>query len=739
VDKKVSKNSYLGNLPGIKRNLETGRSCFLFLNHPQRPAPEDPFARFAAAMRAEGYQPGPIADNRLVRCPGPGDKPGRKNGWYRFHSDFPASGQFGSWKTGKTARWCCKARLTPAENAIVSQRAEENRLWQAEESARLRPQIEENIRQRWEQARAASPDHPYLRRKQVLPHSLRQEGGLLLIPFRNASGQLKTLQSIDSNLENNRKLFHGGGEKKGNFFSLGPWPPLPGQEVVIAEGFATAASIQQATGLSCVMAGDAGNLEPAARAIKQAWPEARIILAADNDCSSPGNPGKTRAEAAAKAVGGRVVVPEPLAGGKSADWNDAALCLGLEEVKRQICGEKDEGLQSGRPLNLEWPRYSGSNYLLNLPDPLQYLIRKVMLRGSLGLLAGPPGSSKGQFCIQLAVQLAAGLPAFGEWEPLEPLKVVFISAEDIQQVIHWRFFDACVSLPKEMLNLAASNFYGIPVHGVTALCQAGKNSTIEITRNFMDLKKIIAESEAKLVILDTLSRFFAIEENDNAAMTQACGALEELAKEHDCAILLIHHTNKTSGDLVNNEAALNAALNQTALRGASALAGAVRVIINCAPLGADLAGKIIDEEAAREARPGKYLAVAISKNNYGPISQRLFFRRDRHGFLVKVQGGRDKGDSLIDNARKLADEVARRESRGEEPLLKSTAGQEAFGWGIGKNQKAVDKALEEGWVKFKKKNRGNGFILCPGKPGAFSGIPALGQGAGQSSEDNENN
>ena len=93
------------------------------------------------------------------------------------------------------------------------------------------------------------------------------------------------------------------------------------ETVIIAEGLATALSVQQFRPDATIIAAiDAGNLLPVAQVMRQRYPDAQIIIAADNDIK-PGEPntGKSAAEKAAKAVSGRVALPQSE---EKADWND---------------------------------------------------------------------------------------------------------------------------------------------------------------------------------------------------------------------------------------------------------------------------------------------------------------------------------------------------------------------------------------------------------------------------------
>jgi putative DNA primase/helicase len=78
---------------------------------------------------------------------------------------------------------------------------------------------------------------------------------------------------------------------------------------LLAEGFATAATLHQATGHAAAACFSCGNLLSVARALRGKFPTLRLVLCADNDVNTPGNPGLTKAREAARAVGGWLAVP----------------------------------------------------------------------------------------------------------------------------------------------------------------------------------------------------------------------------------------------------------------------------------------------------------------------------------------------------------------------------------------------------------------------------------------------
>ena len=277
----------------------------------------DHLADFADAARGRGlHLDKVIGDGMLHRAHVEGDKHGTQNGWYLLHLDGVPAGAFGSWRGDWRETWKAggSSLLSAAERmqlnaAVVAAKRQRDadtlHRWQ---SAR------ESAQAVWQSAATPQPNHPYLKRKRVQAHGIRQLNDLLLVPMRDADGELWNLQSIDPE---GRKLFRKGGRKTGLYHAIGG---AVIDALHIAEGYATAASIHEAIGQPVAVAFDCGNLEPVARVLRAKYQQARIVICADNDTNTPGNPGLTKANAAAAAIGGLVAIPpEPFN-----DFNDAA-------------------------------------------------------------------------------------------------------------------------------------------------------------------------------------------------------------------------------------------------------------------------------------------------------------------------------------------------------------------------------------------------------------------------------
>ncbi len=242
-----------------------------------------------------------------------------------------------------------------ARQALLPDPAKLAREKQEAEAARRKAQAErdeaneaaaEDCREIWHTASEGGADnHPYLQRKKVKAHGLRvSDAGQLLVPMRNADGELWSLQYIERNRptgSNPEKRFHTGGRVRGLFHVVGS---LTGADVIlVAEGYATAASVHEATGRPVAVAFNAGNLKAVAKSLRKQCPTVRIVVAGDDDrrteVRSGKNPGKEAANAAAALVHGLAVFPRfPHGAGDWTDFNDLHACSGLDAVRAQIEG-----------------------------------------------------------------------------------------------------------------------------------------------------------------------------------------------------------------------------------------------------------------------------------------------------------------------------------------------------------------------------------------------------------------
>ncbi len=287
---------------------------------------------FRAELEAAGLRPGEVvADGQLYRCPVEG-KPQARDGAYVLHGDDPPAGWWMNWREGSEGTWTGERdqTLTDGERRKLAERIEAAK--QEREAERVRG---------WEQAASrasaavdrAAPcqGHPYLERKGVkpCPRLAVDEDGRLLVPVLGGSGAIQSLQTI---APDSQKLFLPGGKMAGGYF------PIKGSDgpLLVCEGLATGLSLHEATGATVLVAFTAGNLEAVSRMVRAKYPERPITICGDDDRATEGNPGRTKAAAAAWAVGGKLALPMFQEPGAGSDFNDLHQAEGVETVKSQV-------------------------------------------------------------------------------------------------------------------------------------------------------------------------------------------------------------------------------------------------------------------------------------------------------------------------------------------------------------------------------------------------------------------
>ena len=233
-----------------------------------------------------------VGTARPVRCRVDGDR--EKRGWYRLHElttdrgDLLIVGSFGVWHgNDNTARKVelRKIEISAEQRVALKKRMAEDRR-QAEQSRRAEAARAAVRASRAWSACAAATEHEYLDRKRVGAFDLRvSPQGALVIPMCDAAGKIHGLQIIRSaasakiHRRPEKEFWPAGLAKKGHFHLLG----VPDGLILIAEGYATGASLHQATGHPVAVAFDAGSLAPVSAALRKRYPRARVLVCGDDD------------------------------------------------------------------------------------------------------------------------------------------------------------------------------------------------------------------------------------------------------------------------------------------------------------------------------------------------------------------------------------------------------------------------------------------------------------------------
>ncbi len=297
----------------------------------------NPEQEFQAAIAAAGLTPPDSinADGKIHRY-GADGKPSHKNCWYFLHLDGIPWGEAGDWSISggdAVCHWCAKSEpsMTAVEREAHRRRIDAMKVQRDADTAERHAAAAVEAGRRWQVAKPCTR-HDYLTTKGVQAHGVRVDAaGALLVPMRDTAGTLHSLQSIATDGE---KRFMLGGRVKACYHSIG----RPDGAVIVSEGYATGASIHECTGQAVAVAFNAGNLDAVAVALRAKYPALKIIFAADDDHHTDGNPGMTKATAAAIAVGGLLAVPMFPAGrpDKAKDFNDLHQLAGADAVRACI-------------------------------------------------------------------------------------------------------------------------------------------------------------------------------------------------------------------------------------------------------------------------------------------------------------------------------------------------------------------------------------------------------------------
>jgi putative DNA primase/helicase len=288
---------------------------------------------FRTALQESGIEyHGPIyVDGKLHRIKADGDH--SKNSWYVLYPGSPVAGAYGCWKRDLKQTWCERnGSLTESERKSVGHRWQQAGTKLAAETVARQERARKIAAFILNRSRPASILHRYLARKHVKVFgNMRLYRRSLVLPLHDIKGELQSLQFVGGDGE---KYFLTGGRVAGCLFTLADKADGP---LMICEGYATGASIHEATSGAVICSLNCGNLLDVAKAARESWPQREIIIAADNDQFTEGNPGLTKATAAAKAVRAKLAVPKfKNTANNPTDFNDLATGEDLDAVKEQI-------------------------------------------------------------------------------------------------------------------------------------------------------------------------------------------------------------------------------------------------------------------------------------------------------------------------------------------------------------------------------------------------------------------
>jgi putative DNA primase/helicase len=397
----------------------------------------------------------------------------------------------------------------------------------------------------------APADNPYLLRKQVTTVTTLREieastaaellgyapqgngesliGRLLVVPIKK-DGNLSSVELIDGS--GRKTALKGRETKAGGYWATGKLSDDAGKELtlLIGEGVATVLSVSEATGHPAVAALSSGNLLAVAKAMREQFPNAVLVILADL-VKATGQPDPHAIEAA-KQTRARLAIPdfgsdrEP----DHTDFNDLAALRGVEAVASAIEGAL--GIPSPAP------DYLPAVHLIRAcdvtPEPVDWLWPGWLAAGKLHVFGGAPGTGKTTISMALAATVTTG----GCWPDGARSvagNVVIWSGEDDPK-------DTLV--PRLMLSGADLN----RVYFIDEIRDCGERRAFDPARDMEPLRRKLAEiGGVRLLIVDPIVSAITGDSHKNAEVRRGLQPLVDLAASMRCALLGITHFSKGTG------------------------------------------------------------------------------------------------------------------------------------------------------------------------------------------------
>lgn len=464
-----------------------------------------------------------IADGKLHRCPTQA-KPHKQNGAYIAHLDSPATLWWCNWESIERGTFteADEKTLSQAERGALQQRQAAVKQQREAEFAQRQAAAAQEAQSELNASALCSPEHPYLQRKGAPPLAdVRQDrNGMLLIPVKDASGNVQTLQRIAPDGE---KRFLTGGKVHGGHFVIQGKPEKP---LAVCEGYATGASIHLACDCTVYVAFSANNLPAVAGIARSKFPDTPILICADND-----EAGRCKGLEAAQMAQARFILPA-FTTGTGTDFNDLHQSEGLQEVRRQV--EAPENVPAAVPalVSLNMREFLS----MSIPER-GLLLSPILPVQGIGIMYAPRGIGKTFAALSVAVAVASGGVVFN-WRAPMPKKVLYVDGEMPAIAMQSRLAAlvggmAIPPLALENLNLITPDLQSRPIPDLSTV---GGQTALEPYLKGVDM-----------VVLDNIATLCRTgKENESQSWQTMQAWLLEL-RRRGITVLLIHHAGK-SGD-----------------------------------------------------------------------------------------------------------------------------------------------------------------------------------------------
>ena len=481
------------------------------------------------------------------------DSSGQKSGYYVVNQlDGNYFATFGNWKTGFEGKWSSinTQSMTYEQKEGLQRQLQEAKERHDKAKKQRHKEMAEKVKG-WFESYTSVLEHEYLTNKKVKNYGLKQYQDLLVCPVYSTRGDIRSLQYISKNGE---KRFAKNSEIKGNIFLVGAdindIPKL--DKIILAEGYATCASIFEATQIPVACVFSANFVMAVALQIRK-LSGARIIVALDNDESGVGE--KKAQECVQVVPNSCVRLPS-----ERGDYNDLYLKHGLDKVKQELTESK---------FNIK--KYAVRN-LVEKPAPQKFLVDSFIPLAKPGILASSGGVGKSLSLLQLALAIAKGGTWWGKTINEHGSSVVFCAEDDLVEV-HNRI-DLLDPLGERFKHNNDVYVFPVPDQKEPLILLREEGITEQAQQIVEELRSI---DNLKLVAFDPLQAFTTASVSQSNEAGQLWGSYCAMISANiGCTTLTTHHINKQS---ITNDSD-DPYSHKADIRGASSITDSVRFAIS---------------------------------------------------------------------------------------------------------------------------------------------------------------
>ena len=505
-------------------------------------------------------------------------------GAYLLHMDEHPVGLFMDWrKQGEKFRWTLGADAGPVDRAEFKRLAQESeakrRVGYAAAAAKALTFFQKEC------VAINGASHPYLDRKKIAPHGTRQGSGkpfglsdqpCVIVPIRGPDNKALTLQAIRADGE---RRFWPGSTTEGGYTLIGR---DDGQTtIVLCEGFATGATIHEATGWLVVVCLSASNMVRISRWAGHRWTGRTFMVAGDDDWhlelkeKPQPNEGREAAIKAARNLGCRYVMPDMQGavtnGGD--DFNDQAAEYGIGDVsetflrafddpEQQLPAEPDiaepDGLAGDELGSLDeadfGPEPQRSALQLISPSqwagkpipPREWRLQDLIPMGQATLFTGAGAVGKSLANQQMTTAIAMGMPFLGV--KTLPSPALYITCEDDPDELQRRQVAICAMM-RVPLEATEGVVFLLSLYGElgNSLCTFDADGKMVVTERFEQIVETCRARGIQHVTLDNTAHLFTGNEINRYEVASFVNLCNRMAREIEGTVVIVGHPNK-AGD-----------------------------------------------------------------------------------------------------------------------------------------------------------------------------------------------